>query len=299
MDVFPGLVVLTSLKALAHRPQLWGTYNNGDNLIFTAEDFVQVDRTSLWAELAEIPDRELADLVLLLKQCCDVAWQPTGPLEALIATGVVVPPPPPDPMKALAPPTPARQPDPLVPAVTASDGLDWEVTLPLGAAVAAAPAAAPHVAAGALFAAPAPVAHAPVTTLPPPPAPLRPTMHAPVTHHVPVAAGGGRNPFGPPSLGPAGGATPAPVPSAAPAVRLPTMARGFAGWAVAAFLMNWLLGIPMLVMAHLAQKAKRQGDMDKAVRLSHRTRAWSIGIVVVMVAILALVVVGSSGSSSP
>ncbi len=76
MDTFPGLVVLVSLLALASRPDLWATYNNGDNLIFTADDFTSVDATSLWRDLAKIDDREVADLVLLLKQCCDPTWQP-------------------------------------------------------------------------------------------------------------------------------------------------------------------------------------------------------------------------------
>ncbi len=51
MDTFAGLVVLVSLLALAHQPGLWSKYNNGDNLLFTADDFLAVGATPLWTDL--------------------------------------------------------------------------------------------------------------------------------------------------------------------------------------------------------------------------------------------------------
>ena len=85
MDTFPGLLVMVSLLALADEPGLWAEYNNGDNLVFTADDIRSVDATPLWSDLARIDDREFTDLLLQLKRCCAEDWQPSGTLQDLLA----------------------------------------------------------------------------------------------------------------------------------------------------------------------------------------------------------------------
>lgn len=53
VDRFSALVIYLSLTALERNPKLWGTYHNGDNLIFTPEDFKDLS-TPIWKNLAEV-----------------------------------------------------------------------------------------------------------------------------------------------------------------------------------------------------------------------------------------------------
>src|SRR5205823_5395073 len=91
MDLFPGLVVYTSLKALARRPELWAAHNNGDNLIFTGADFLAAGATPLWADLAGISDPEVSSLVGCLERCCASTWQPSGTFDTLIESSIEAP----------------------------------------------------------------------------------------------------------------------------------------------------------------------------------------------------------------
>lgn len=222
MDTFAGLVVLVSLLALAHRPELWSKYNNGDNLLFTADDFIAVDATPLWADLRTIDDLEFADLLLLLKECCASDWQPPGTLEQLIVewqsrprhtvqptTGAEEAP------AQVAPWGPPAPDVPKTPEVEAplEDGLDWMVnvgdaSVPGKRAEAESRKLSP----------PAAVTTEPVespptpTELPPPPMVESATMNAPVENKVLTpptdAQGDTSNPFQPPPMARGKGAKP-------------------------------------------------------------------------------------------
>ena len=295
MDTFAGLVVLVSLLALAHQPALWSKYNNGDNLLFTADDFVAVDATPLWTDLGTIDDHEFADLLVLLKGCCEPQWQPSGTLEELIVEwqgrprATVVSPPegaePPAQPAPWAPPVPAEPSTPHV-QVPLEDGFDWVVKVgdasSPGRQVETEPAK-PSTPAAAIT---EPVeSPAPPTELPPPPIVRSATMNAPVENTVLTAPTDGHgdtsNPFRPPPM--ARGKGPASKPSR-PKPSAPTsIATGYMGWAVFATLVTACLAFPVYTMARRARAAGRAGDVAGAIERSHRAKRVAVTIVVIMV----------------
>lgn len=68
LDHFAGRVVDLALRACAVRPDLWGRYDTGENLLFRASDFYDPGRSPLFAELATLP--ELAPRVEALRAAC-------------------------------------------------------------------------------------------------------------------------------------------------------------------------------------------------------------------------------------
>lgn len=85
MDTFPGLVIYTALLALARRPELWGTLNNEENILFSAEDFDPPFQTRTWQLLHGIRGAEIDLATERLKWACDPAWRAGDTLEALLA----------------------------------------------------------------------------------------------------------------------------------------------------------------------------------------------------------------------
>ena len=298
MDTFAGLVVLVSLLALAHRPALWSKYNNGDNLLFTADDFVAVDATPLWADLATIDDREFADLLLLFKGCCEPQWQPVGTLEGLIVEwqgrprDTVLP--PSDSAKRSAQAAPWAPPVPAAPTTRdvetpLADDLDWVVNVGKASSPAKhvdAQPAEPSIPAAAIAEPVEP--SVPPTELPPPPIVQSATMNAPVENTVLTAPreGGGdtSNPFRPPPMARGKG-----VSSKSSAPR--SMAAGYMGWAVFATLVTAFLAFPVYTMARRARAAGRAGDVAGAIERSHRAKRAAVTIVVIMVIAVAIVLV--------
>lgn len=57
LDDFASLVLDASLEALAAEPSLWRRFHNGENLIFTREDFQSPQQSELFRLLARSPDR--------------------------------------------------------------------------------------------------------------------------------------------------------------------------------------------------------------------------------------------------
>jgi hypothetical protein len=84
MDTFPGLVIYTALLALARRPDAWGTLYSGENMLFSADDFVHLDKTPTWKLLGEIADHEVVEAVERLRTCCRPGWNADGPMETLL-----------------------------------------------------------------------------------------------------------------------------------------------------------------------------------------------------------------------
>jgi hypothetical protein len=86
MDTFPGLVVYTALLALARQPEWWAQLHNGENMVFSAEDFDPPFRTRTWQLLHDLRDPEVLLATERLKQACDPAWRASGTLEALLGS---------------------------------------------------------------------------------------------------------------------------------------------------------------------------------------------------------------------
>ncbi|MBF6333558.1 hypothetical protein [Nocardia transvalensis] len=73
IDAFSAAVIDLSLRALQHRPDLWDDYGGtGENLIFTAADFVDPVNSAVFAELATIPD--VAEAANRLQRACQVDY---------------------------------------------------------------------------------------------------------------------------------------------------------------------------------------------------------------------------------
>ncbi|MFD6453730.1 hypothetical protein ACFWF3_23390 [Nocardia sp. NPDC060220] len=69
IDTFAAAVIDVSLRALRHQPSLWDDFGGtGENLIFTARDFVDPENSPLFAALACISG--VADAAAALKRAC-------------------------------------------------------------------------------------------------------------------------------------------------------------------------------------------------------------------------------------
>jgi hypothetical protein len=79
MDTFPGLVIYTALLALSRSPDLWTSLYSGENMLFSANDFVRPGATRTWNLLGEIADPEVAQAVERLRACCRPGWTADGP----------------------------------------------------------------------------------------------------------------------------------------------------------------------------------------------------------------------------
>ncbi|MEZ5383628.1 MAG: hypothetical protein R2754_17740 [Microthrixaceae bacterium] len=88
-DVFPAFVTYVSLKALAAEPKLWDEFHSGENLIFSSEDFVGVDRAerTIWSRLRDVDD-EVATLATTLIAACRVKPDSIDSVRALVEEGV-------------------------------------------------------------------------------------------------------------------------------------------------------------------------------------------------------------------
>ena len=84
MDTFPGLVIYTALLTLARRPGSWTQLQNGENILFSAGDFMPPFRTAAWETIASVPDEEVAQAAEQLKRVCASGWGADEPLESLL-----------------------------------------------------------------------------------------------------------------------------------------------------------------------------------------------------------------------
>lgn len=77
IDRFSSIVIYLGLRAVSLEPRLWRTYDNSENLLFRSEDFRDVDRSELMAELGSLP--ELSVLVRRFRDLCrlDLDAMPT------------------------------------------------------------------------------------------------------------------------------------------------------------------------------------------------------------------------------
>ena len=84
MDTFPGLVIYTALLGLSRRPDSWEALHNGENMLFSHNDFAPPFRTPTWELLSSIRDDEVVHAVTRLKQACEPRWQADNSLELLL-----------------------------------------------------------------------------------------------------------------------------------------------------------------------------------------------------------------------
>jgi eukaryotic-like serine/threonine-protein kinase len=84
MDTFPGLVIYTALLGLSRRPDSWEALHNGENMLFSHNDFAPPFRTPTWELLSSIRDDEVVHAVTRLKQACEPRWQADKSLELLL-----------------------------------------------------------------------------------------------------------------------------------------------------------------------------------------------------------------------
>ena len=55
MDRFSFIVIDLSLRAVAHDPKLFSKYSNGENIILTANDFIDPGNSAAFADLKAVP----------------------------------------------------------------------------------------------------------------------------------------------------------------------------------------------------------------------------------------------------
>ncbi|MBF0465250.1 MAG: hypothetical protein HQK94_09235 [Nitrospirae bacterium] len=69
-DTFSAIVIYTALTVLAHHPDLWKKYYNGDNLLFSEKDFLNSNQSALFRELSRIQEPAIKILVNVLASAC-------------------------------------------------------------------------------------------------------------------------------------------------------------------------------------------------------------------------------------
>ena len=84
-DSFASIVIYTSLCALEKEPDLWQFYN-GDNLIFSADDFRNPGSTPLWQRLASSSSGEVRQLAGELENYCQGSLASIPTLENLLTS---------------------------------------------------------------------------------------------------------------------------------------------------------------------------------------------------------------------
>ena len=68
LDAFPAFLIDLSLRALEFRPDLFERFGEGENILFSARDFVAPSRSPVFAQLGQIPALK-AELRLLAEAC--------------------------------------------------------------------------------------------------------------------------------------------------------------------------------------------------------------------------------------
>lgn len=70
LDNFAGLVIYTSLLALAEEPGLWQQFNTGENLLTSATDYKAPKQSIVLQRLKRISNKRVQVLADYLEQCC-------------------------------------------------------------------------------------------------------------------------------------------------------------------------------------------------------------------------------------
>jgi hypothetical protein len=86
IDRFSSIIIYTALKALIISPRLWNRYDNGDNLLFKAEDFINPQKSKLLNELIQFPD--LRKLIKNLINICSSEFKEIPSLPDFLNTSI-------------------------------------------------------------------------------------------------------------------------------------------------------------------------------------------------------------------
>lgn len=70
VDEFSDAVIQIAICALRREPSLWEKYNNGDNLLFRREDYLNPRSSSLIADLGALGDREIREKLEFVVEAC-------------------------------------------------------------------------------------------------------------------------------------------------------------------------------------------------------------------------------------
>lgn len=70
IDSFAGTVIHIAIRALTHKPDLFKKYDNGENLLFKRQDFVDPNSSAVFAELPSLGDPEIDDMLDRLRAAC-------------------------------------------------------------------------------------------------------------------------------------------------------------------------------------------------------------------------------------
>ena len=70
IDEFSDAVIQIAICALRREPSLWEKYNNGDNLLFRREDFLNPRSSSLIADLGALGDHEITEKLEFVIEAC-------------------------------------------------------------------------------------------------------------------------------------------------------------------------------------------------------------------------------------
>ena len=118
VDNFPSLVIYLSLLAVASEPDLWQRFYNGDNLVFTRDDYADPGKSELFDLLKKSQDQTVAKLAERLEEYCKLPVKDVPDLETILHAGPQCTAPPT--ASASAPPPQPAPPSPTQPASTAS-----------------------------------------------------------------------------------------------------------------------------------------------------------------------------------
>jgi hypothetical protein len=72
IDSFAGDVIHVAIRALAAQPKLWAKYNNGDNLLFRRQDFLDPSNSQIFADVQSLGDDQIREKVDDLIRACGV-----------------------------------------------------------------------------------------------------------------------------------------------------------------------------------------------------------------------------------
>jgi serine/threonine protein kinase len=72
IDGFAGDVIHVAIRALAVQPKLWDKYNNGDNLLFRRQDFMDPRNSRIFADIRSLGDEEIQGKIDDLIRACGV-----------------------------------------------------------------------------------------------------------------------------------------------------------------------------------------------------------------------------------
>ncbi|MBO3461862.1 right-handed parallel beta-helix repeat-containing protein [Aetokthonos hydrillicola Thurmond2011] len=70
IDNFSALAIYTAIKALSEQPQLWTTFDNGQNILFRRNDFRQPQNSQVFAELKLLANQDVVKGVKALQSAC-------------------------------------------------------------------------------------------------------------------------------------------------------------------------------------------------------------------------------------